>query len=152
MDAIEGIFSQSQNVDIEMLAIDLLRPQISRVKIYFRSQDTDFASVMRIMTLNGRVRNEAIVKGLKELRLLWDELFHTTAEEGLPPVIHRTAGILYYVELKIGTNVPAVKVYLPVRQYVANDQHVVAYLGRYLCKIGAEEKFAGYRHVLKHNL
>jgi DMATS type aromatic prenyltransferase len=153
MDALEAFFHQdSDHFDIEMLAFDLLKPQNSRVKIYFRSRRTSFSSIEQAMTLNRRLKDKSTIKGLQALRALWNEIFGVKNDEELPLVVHRTAGILYYVELKLGNPVPSVKLYIPVRHYAASDHAVVASLGRYLCNNGAQEKFACYTQVLKHAL
>lgn len=153
MDTLDAFFCEtSDHIDIEMLAVDLLKPQISRVKIYFRSRKTSFSSIEQIMTLNGRLRDNATTKGLQELRTLWYELFSVMNDEELPLVVHRTAGILYYVELKINNPTPSVKIYIPVRHYAASDEAVIASLGRYLCCRGTQEKFDCYVQLIKHTL
>lgn len=42
-------------------------------------------------------------------------------DQELPQVEHRTAGILYYFEVKANEALPVPKVYIPARHYVQND-------------------------------
>ncbi|PVH92174.1 aromatic prenyltransferase [Periconia macrospinosa] len=107
-------------LEMDMLAIDLVKPSQSRIKIYFRSRETCFGSVRKAMTLGGRLTNGDIEVGLRNLRRLWGSLFDQSGvPDGspLPDVKHNTAGILYYVEFRLRDEVPKVKVYLPVRHY-----------------------------------
>ncbi|KAI5460734.1 aromatic prenyltransferase [Mariannaea sp. PMI_226] len=119
-------------LEVEALAIDLVDPSQSRLKIYFRSRETSFQSVRNIMSLGGRLINkhteEHAEKGLQNLRRLWDSLFDQYGvpdEAPLSESRHETAGILYYVDFHVGGKMPKVKIYLPVRHYAANDWQVV---------------------------
>lgn len=121
--------------EIDMLAFDLVRPEESRLKIYFRDRRTDFRSVRENMSTGGRVHGPDFEKGMKNLRKLWDILLGTTgAPEGqpLPPKDHRTAGILYMVEFRLGSTTPKVKVYIPARHYAKSDQQVIESLSRFM--------------------
>ncbi|KAI1111305.1 tryptophan dimethylallyltransferase-domain-containing protein [Nemania sp. NC0429] len=119
----------------EMLAIDLIDPLESRLKIYFRCRDTTFNSVVNIMTIGGRIENPKLYQGLEDLRHLWNVLFHTGVdvppEQSLPRVDHRTAGILYNIEFKLGDTYPVAKIYLPVRHYSSSDEAVIQGLNLY---------------------
>ena len=114
--------------EMDMLAIDLVEPSQSRLKIYFRIRETSFESVREIMTLGGRVTNSDMDTGLQSLRHLWDSLFD---QQGVPdnwhlPVLkHRTAGMLYNVEFRLGSRAPKVKIYMPVRHYAQNDWQIM---------------------------
>lgn len=115
-----------------MLAIDHIYPLQSLFKIYFRSRKTDFDSVANVMTLNGRNNNPMLKQGLEDLKSLWNTLFEVdTTSQSLPKVGHRTAGILYNVEFKLGDSFPVAKVYLPVRHYAKSDGGIVRGLGNY---------------------
>ncbi|KAI1746009.1 aromatic prenyltransferase [Xylaria scruposa] len=125
----------SRAIEYEMLAIDLIDPFESRLKIYFRSRKTTFDSVFDIMTVGGRIRNPKLYQGLEDLRLLWNALFdidaNTGSQESLPAVGHRTAGILYNVEFRLGEPYPVAKIYLPVRHYASSDAAIIRGLNRY---------------------
>jgi DMATS type aromatic prenyltransferase len=114
--------------ELDMLAIDLINPRDSRLKIYFRGRQTSFASIYKTMTLDGRLAGEDLERGLEQLRQLWDLLFVS----GLTSSCHRTAGILYYVEFRIDSKTPKVKIYIPVRHYAPNDGHVIRTLNDWM--------------------
>ncbi|POR32373.1 Dimethylallyl tryptophan synthase [Tolypocladium paradoxum] len=128
-------------LEMDMLAIDLVEPSQSRLKIYFRSRETSFQSVITTMTLGGRLANNDTDAGLRSLRRLWDGLF---GQQGVPDASplsaskHRTAGILYYVEFRLGSKAPKVKVYLPVRHYAQNDWQIMNAVGDFMssAKVG----------------
>ncbi|KAF4338146.1 hypothetical protein FBEOM_7953 [Fusarium beomiforme] len=126
-------------LEVEALAIDLVNPSQSRLKIYFRSRQTSFESVRDIMTLHGRLINSKTekhaAKGLQNLRRLWDGIFNqegVSDETPLPGSDHETAGILYYVDFHLGAQMPKVKVYLPVRHYAKNDWAVTEAVSSYM--------------------
>lgn len=66
---------QSSHLEVDMLAIDLVKPQKSRFKVYFRSRETSFQSVYRAVTLGGRILEEKTDAAIQKLRRLWDLLF-----------------------------------------------------------------------------
>ncbi|KAI1173082.1 tryptophan dimethylallyltransferase-domain-containing protein [Nemania sp. FL0916] len=121
----------SAYLEYEMLAIDLINPQQSRLKIYFRCRETSFKSVANIMTLGGRTHSPNLQRGLEDLRSLWNALFEHCGSRPLTQVCHRTAGMLYNVEFKLGDHCPVVKIYIPVRHYSSSDQTVILSLDRY---------------------
>ena len=137
---------------IEMLAIDLLKPEASRIKIYFRSQATDFTSVVRIMSLNGLLNTPNFHTGINQLRDLWTELFDLENGESLPHVEHRTAGILYYANFRLGDKVPGVKIYIPVRHYARSDRKVLDVLGKFLKNRGQGQFFEDYERAMYDTL
>ena len=110
--------------ETEMLSIDLETPSDSRFKIYFRSRQTDFVTVKQVLSLGGRLNTQLLEIGLEDLKHLWDGLFDIDGNPGssLPEIAHRTAGILYYVEIKPGASMPTTKIYIPVRHYASNDE------------------------------
>ncbi|KUM61452.1 hypothetical protein ACN42_g5674 [Penicillium freii] len=122
----------SKSLEHEMLAIDLIDPLQSRLKIYFRSRETTFQSVINIMTLEGRIQNPKLYEGLVDLHRLWTALFGVYAvDQPLREVEHRTSGILYNVEFRLGEALPVAKIYLPVRHYCASDEAVIRGLNDY---------------------
>ncbi|KAI0192473.1 tryptophan dimethylallyltransferase-domain-containing protein [Astrocystis sublimbata] len=127
--------SSSKEIEYEMLAIDLIDPLESRLKIYFRCRETTFNSVINVMTIGGRVKNPKLRQGLEDLRLLWNALFdidtNASPDASLPAVGHRTAGILYNVEFRLGEEHPVAKIYLPVRHYAKSDDAIIQALNTY---------------------
>ena len=119
---------QSLGLQVEILGIDRAAGAKSRLKVYFRSQLTSFNSVQRIMTLEGRLSIPNLGNGLKDLRRLWSRLLWNGTDfdstSNLPPKLHRTSGILYYLEIRPGHPDPVPKVYIPVRPYSSSDLDV----------------------------
>jgi DMATS type aromatic prenyltransferase len=121
---------------VEILAIDCVDPSESRIKIYIRSQKTNFASMLDVMTLGGRTEPlpEKARAGLAEL---WCAVFDLESNskalsDPLPKKKYRTAGLLYYLELRAGESRPKPKVYLPVRHYAKNDDQIARGLSKFL--------------------
>ncbi|KAH9908162.1 aromatic prenyltransferase [Xylariomycetidae sp. FL2044] len=126
-----GDTSTNRRLECEILAIDLIHPSESRFKIYFRSRETTFRSVADIMTLGGRIRTPTMETGLSHLRSLWTSVFEVNALGTLAENTHRTAGMMYNVEFRLGDERPVAKVYLPVRHYSSSDKAVMQGLGDY---------------------
>lgn len=118
--------------EIEFVAIDCVKPLQSRIKVYLRSQETTFDSVVHVMTLGGRL--PAISdQSNGYLQRLWQCVLGLGAsEETVPVVTHKTAGMLYYMELKFGSATPKPKVYIPVKHYGKNDLAVARGLSTFL--------------------
>lgn len=141
-------------LEMDMLAIDLIEPTTSRLKIYFRSRETTFSSVRHIMTLGKRTATPEVVQGLNNLKRLWDAVLEredSLENEPLPSVAHRTAGILYNAEFCLGSVVPKVKIYIPVRHYASSDQNIIRGLGDYLYGVNnthGARCMPGYVHAL----
>ncbi|OAA63434.1 dimethylallyl transferase [Niveomyces insectorum RCEF 264] len=102
---------------VEILAIDCLEPTQSRLKIYVRSLETSFKSVMDMMTLGGRApKSPDEEESLRELFIAVFGLNKDTYEDDQPlrEKAHRTGGMLYYFELKSNSKLPKSKIYLPI--------------------------------------
>lgn len=134
-------------LEMDMLAIDLVEPLQSRLKIYIRTRETSFESVREAMTLGGRFTDSDTETGLQSLRRLWDSLFD---QHGVPdtwPLLpgskHRTAGILYNVEFRLGSKAPKVKVYIPVRHYAQNDWQVMKAVSDFMSHSAPQDVGAG---------
>ena len=131
-----GMANESDKLVAEIAAVDCVAPAQSRIKIYVRSRNTTFASMLDLMTLGGRLpaftdANEA------SLRELWCAVFGIESDkfspaDRLPGRDHRTAGILYYLELKANSPRPKVKVYLPVRHYAHSDEQIARGLSDFM--------------------
>ncbi|KAG5749320.1 hypothetical protein H9Q69_008247 [Fusarium xylarioides] len=126
---------QHLGLEMDMLALDLVPIEKSRLKIYFRDRRTDFRSVKEMISLGGRMHGEEFDVGMRNLRNLWDVLLGTS---GVPDDIplrhnnHRTAGILYNVEFRTNSTTPKVKIYIPVRHYATSDSQIIEALGGFL--------------------
>ncbi|KAI1200978.1 tryptophan dimethylallyltransferase-domain-containing protein [Nemania serpens] len=140
----------SRGLEYEMLAIDLIDPFKSRFKIYFRSRETSFDSLTNVITLGGRIKGPNMQRGLDDLRCLWNAIFgvDTSSFHPLKNVSHRTAGMLYNVEFRIGDRFPVAKVYLPVRHYSRNDDAVITGLEEYFTSRHRGSYMAAYRRAM----
>ena len=121
--------------EVEIVAIDCVDPSFSRIKVYLRSRQTSFDSVIDMLSLGGRVKMD-LEKGLSELEELWrlvlglDEGFDKS--QPLHFESHRTSGVLYYVELGVGRKRPKTKLYIPAKHYARNDYQVAFGLSTFL--------------------
>ena len=138
-------------LETEMFAIDCVSPASSRMKVYLRSQSTSFESVRANMTLGGKLKKYD--KGIAELEKLWKSVLlparNASAHEELPHKAHRTAGVLYYYEIKPDQLVPTPRVYIPVRHYGQNDTAISEGLVRYLKTRGLDETSDRYLRALQ---
>ncbi|KAH3942018.1 hypothetical protein HBH98_095680 [Parastagonospora nodorum] len=136
----------NETLEHEMLAIDLIEPLESRLKIYFRCRETTFDSVISVMTLGGRIANSSLLRGLRDLARIWDLLFDSLVplSQPLKHSGHRTAGILYNMEFRIGDTMPVAKVYLPVRHYSRTDDSIIQGLEKYFQYHGRGEAMKDY--------
>lgn len=155
--------TSSPRLEMDMLAIDLVRPAESRFKIYFRIRDTSFASINDTMTLGGRIRTPELDQALADLRRLYYALVMPDAGRGRGQMLedsvqpqdkdHRTAGILYNVEFKYGSKSPKVKVYLPVRHFAQSEEAIISILDAHFrqtqCSSGWRRNMSNYREALE---
>ncbi|KAF5712830.1 tryptophan dimethylallyltransferase 1 [Fusarium mundagurra] len=126
---------QHLGLEMDMLALDLVPVEKSRLKIYFRDRRTDFRSVTEMMSLGGRIHGQEFDVGMRNLRNLWEALLGMTGvSEDIPLAhkSHRTAGILYNVEFRMNSTTPKVKIYIPVRHYAKSDSQIIEALGDFL--------------------
>ncbi|KAL4903335.1 hypothetical protein BDW74DRAFT_179754 [Aspergillus multicolor] len=142
------------SLEIDMLAIDLVPPTESRVKIYFRTRDTSFASVRQMMTLGQRLPRVEFGK----LHRFWDALLDQAGAPDDQPlsgadVSHRTAGLIYNVEIRSGSVHPKVKIYIPVRHYARSDEAVLSAVHEYMSSVRAygdrKKDTLGYAHTMQ---
>lgn len=122
----------NKGLEYEMLATDLVSLKKSRLKIYIRCRDTSFNSVINIMTMGGRIGSSALYSGLVEIHQLWKMVFGPRPmDQPLGHNAHRTAGMIYNVEFRLGDTAPVTKIYLPVRHYSTSDAAVIQGLNDY---------------------
>ncbi len=121
---------------VEILAVDCLEPRRSRIKIYVRIRQTSFDSMIDAMSLGGALPPFSPAT-LQDLQDLWCSCFGVDdTSSPLENVQHRTAGLLYYYELRGNRALPTSKVYLPVRHYATNDDQAARGLSDFLSKRG----------------
>ncbi|PYH97342.1 aromatic prenyltransferase [Aspergillus ellipticus CBS 707.79] len=130
-------------LEMDMLAIDMVCPAQSRVKIYFRNRLTSFASVRQTMTMGNRLSGSSLDTGMRKLRKLWDVLLEQEGvpdDAPLPETNHRTAGLLYYMEFRPGSKAPNTKIYIPARHYARSDWQVVTSLKEYMYGVNGQAR------------
>ncbi|RDL36931.1 uncharacterized protein BP5553_04364 [Venustampulla echinocandica] len=129
--------TKTASLEVEIFAIDCMKPAESRLK-----------------GLRGRLNGPRIDEGLNDLWELWNLVFDTgeCASESAHLTYrgHRTAGILYYFEIRQGSDFPVPKIYLPVRHYGRNDYAVAQGLGTYLSRRGQKAAADGFIRALKN--
>ncbi|KAJ5389343.1 uncharacterized protein N7496_000411 [Penicillium cataractarum] len=116
-----------------MVAIDHhAGPSGSRLKWYMKTASTSFCSVREIMTLGGRTSN--LDRELDSLYGLIKKLGHLLADhpeesETVTPTSEKknflglpsTAHYFYYFDIASYSELPCVKIYLPLQNYRSND-------------------------------
>ncbi|KAJ5602882.1 Aromatic prenyltransferase DMATS type [Penicillium hordei] len=137
---IEAYMASHPEVQSEAVAFDCVDPRDSRIKLYLRVPHTSLRQVLDVYTLEGRLKDEATVAGIKILRELWPLLLDIAAdykdEDPLPNKTHRTAGFLYNIKIRPGKTYPEPQVYIPVRHYGKSDMAVAQGLATYFRRQG----------------
>jgi DMATS type aromatic prenyltransferase len=110
---------------LEFIAIDLIAPLESRIKIYYRSPITALNKVINMYTLGGRLSSPSVESGVEILRGLWPLVLNLPEnyppDQELPFVPHRTTGTCFNFEIRPNDPLPQPKVYIPVRHYAKSD-------------------------------
>ncbi|KAI0199299.1 dimethylallyl tryptophan synthase GliD1 [Astrocystis sublimbata] len=120
-----------------MLAVDDVVPAKSRLKFYFQTPHTSFASVREIMTLGGRISVPenamqdfrsliAAITGIGDDFPENEEVpcaaeYNPAAKDNFVELPILLSGYLYYVDIAPGAAFPDVKLYSPVRRYGRDD-------------------------------
>ncbi|KIA75507.1 dimethylallyl tryptophan synthase GliD1 [Aspergillus ustus] len=120
-----------------MLAVDDVIPAKSRLKFYFQTPHTSFASVREIMTLGGKIQvpedqlNDlrtliAAVTGLdtdfpEEEEVPCAPEYNPSAKDNFVELPILLQGYLYYFDIAPGATLPNIKFYTPVRRYGRDD-------------------------------
>jgi len=129
----EFLLSESFSSLCSMAAVDDVAPAESRLKFYFQTPYTSFTSVRETVTLGGHV--EIPEEQLQSLRSLIiavvgddkdypeDVEMHPVAQKGgdfidLPAPV---SGFGYYFDIAPGSELPAIKLYLPMHHYGQDD-------------------------------
>ena len=121
------------------LGIDDVSPTKSRLKWYFHTAHTSFASVREIMTLGGQISNPHLTSGLADLYELIKavaQLPHDFPEDAEVPaapcwdssrkekfgdLAKMLSGYLYYFDVAPGNTLPEIKFFIPTRYYAHDD-------------------------------
>lgn len=137
----------------EMLSIDCKSTREGRIKIYFRTRLTSLTSVRSIMTLDDLLMpSDKLELSLREVEQLWSLVLGAKIrhqDDELDVREHRTAGLLYYFEIREDQRLPVVKLYIPVRHYGGGDRAVQEGLGVYLRGRGQGEWFKKFQEAME---
>ncbi|KFX92493.1 hypothetical protein V495_01747 [Pseudogymnoascus sp. VKM F-4514 (FW-929)] len=123
-----------RGLNIVMIGIDLNEPSKARMKLYARSYDLDFATFKDIYTLGGQIQIDdeefTIFKqfyaALFDLPENWDGV-----TEHIERLNLRNAGISWSFELQPGKQVPLVKFYISLWNFVSNDAEAAKRITRF---------------------
>ncbi|KZL63232.1 tryptophan dimethylallyltransferase [Colletotrichum incanum] len=122
---------------LELIAFDAVRPADSRFKLYLRTKETCLARVEEVYSLGGALKGPEIDNGLDLIRSFYLHVLGLTApEEDLPRSTHRTAGIIFNMEMKHNSLAPTPKVYIPVRHYGGTDLRIAQSLSNFFRACG----------------
>ncbi|KAF3015034.1 aromatic prenyltransferase (DMATS family) [Neopestalotiopsis sp. 37M] len=124
--------NNEQILRLELISFDAVAPTDSRLKIYLRTKETCLARVKEVYTLGGTVHSPEIDAGVKLIESFYQHVLGiSNAEDDLPSSKHRTAGIIFNMELMHDRAVPVPKVYIPVRHYGGTDLRIAQSLGTF---------------------
>ncbi|KAF2731138.1 aromatic prenyltransferase, partial [Polyplosphaeria fusca] len=123
----------------EMLAIDCTTPEHARLKIYIRTQETNFDSVVKMMTRSNSPNGLSSTE-ISQLRDFWRTILgldeSVSDSDALPAKTHPTSGIIYHYELRLGSSNVKTKLYIPVKHYGGEDFGVAQRFSQWLERNG----------------
>jgi DMATS type aromatic prenyltransferase len=133
---------------LEFIAIDLVAPRDSRIKIYYRTPITAFNKVINIYTLGGRLNGPSVLAGIEVLKGLWPLVLNLPddypLDQELPFVPHRTTGTCFNFEIRPNDPNPQPKVYIPVRHYSKSDLEIAQSLAIFFEQQGWKDLAKSY--------
>ncbi|KAF9871291.1 aromatic prenyltransferase [Colletotrichum karsti] len=122
---------------LELIAFDAIKPTDARFKLYLRMKETCLARVEEVYSLGGSLKGPEIEGGLELIRSFYMHVLGLTApEEDLPRSTHRTAGIIFNMEIMHDRREPLPKVYIPVRHYGGTDLRIAQSLSNFFRACG----------------
>jgi DMATS type aromatic prenyltransferase len=151
---IEFVTSHPEGAMLEVvgLAVDCVKPEHSRLKLYVRSHSTSFKSIRTVMTLDHHPQSPITGNNIKTLRRLWHLVLGldegTSESKTLPRTFHQTSGVLYNFDIHRGKNIPEPKVYIPVKHHGRNDEDIALGLRSFLKEQGRTEFAGNYLRML----
>lgn len=122
----------------EIVAVDCLHPDRSRVKVYMRTPASDLLSLLDLFTLGGKL-SEATVACTKTIKHLWTLLFGEAQQVTSKHPSHYASGFVVYFELSRSRPTPAPKLYIPVRHYASDDTAIAMAVMQYYRDAGLDE-------------
>ncbi|KAL2862514.1 aromatic prenyltransferase [Aspergillus lucknowensis] len=161
-----------------MLAVDNIDPSSSRLKFYFASPSTSYASIREVLTLGGRIASPGLEDNLRTLHDLVKAIM--PVPENLPddadiPVptpgptdqsppsqlenggnadmaaerAFFVSGYQYYFDIAPGATLPDIKFYVPIRNGQMDDRAVAEGLTRWMRERGRGRYCDAYIRVLE---
>ncbi|KAL8792414.1 MAG: hypothetical protein Q9195_005028 [Heterodermia aff. obscurata] len=138
------------------LSVDNLAPATARLKWYFNSPHTSFASVRDIMTLGGRITTPHLSAQLADLQLLVNALaglpadfpaeaeipaaaspqYDASAQDNFAELPTLLVGNVYFFDVPPGKSLPEIKFYTPVRNLGRDDLSLARELTGWMEKRG----------------
>ncbi|KAF2017048.1 dimethylallyl tryptophan synthase GliD1 [Aaosphaeria arxii CBS 175.79] len=147
------------------MAIDNVAPEKSRLKWYFHTTQTSYASVRDTMTLGGLIKGAKVDALLDDLRTLVNvtngvpEDFPEDAEVPAGSELEVTCdfgdltsvlrGYLYYFDIAPGKETPEVKIFVPTRYYGRDDLTLARSLTKWMEKNGRGAHCERYMSMLE---
>ncbi|ETS74381.1 hypothetical protein PFICI_14247 [Pestalotiopsis fici W106-1] len=132
--------NNEQILRLELISFDAIAPTDSRLKVYMRTKETCLARVEEVYTLGGTLSGPEIDKGVNLIRSFYQHVLGiSNAEDDLPSSKHRTAGIIFNMELMHDRAMPVPKVYIPVRHYGGTDLRIAQSLSNFFRACGLED-------------
>ncbi|KAE8135290.1 aromatic prenyltransferase [Aspergillus pseudotamarii] len=145
----------------DVVAIDCVSPLKSRIKVYAGTPMTAFTSVVSVITLGGRIPipQSSIDEmwALFRMVLALDDNFSRDEELPVqspfqPSRAHREdyySGLLYYFNLASGSELPDVKLDIPVIRYGRSDEDIAHGLQQFMISRGRGQYVDGFQRVME---
>lgn len=140
-------------MEVLMTGVDAADPAASRIKLYtYLREANSWEAVRRAWTLGGVASDTDRTTGLELLRSVWPLLINEPADRtdldtyNKPPKVALSflGTLLLTYEFRHDTDVPDVKLYLPLWQYAPTDRHIAANVIEVLRKLGWDQAADGY--------
>ena len=139
-------------LDVPGIAVDCVDTQVSRLKIYVRSKDTRFETIMKVLNL-GQENTQLTPLLLGELFPLWKNVFGCSEDfsisDALAELYDENAGVLYNFEFRAGSPAVNPKLYIPVKYYGVSDGCAAYGLTNYLRQRGRGKYAAAYLDLIQ---
>ncbi|KAK2765591.1 hypothetical protein FQN54_008445 [Arachnomyces sp. PD_36] len=146
------------------LAVDCVDPSKARIKFYVQNRDNSFDSVRAMMTMGGTIKGlDTQLEELHELIKIIIGLPADHPSSNQLPIMRGThesvlghvennrellTGYMYYFDIRPGTEIPDIKLYVPTRIYSKSDAQVVEGLSKFMRERGRGQYVDNYLRIL----
>jgi DMATS type aromatic prenyltransferase len=115
-------------VQVILIAFDCVNPAVqkARIKVYLRTESTDWEVARDVMTLGGRLQDDASQKRISIMQSLWPLLMGNTATHaanGKRVQFWPYTGLLYNVNLTKNNDVPETQCYVCTSAFGVISSH-----------------------------